>query len=413
MLTSALAAQRGDALAWHLGSHDIDLVLTLEAVAPITSGYSPSHAVELHRGDAALRLAQGITASIDRDRAEVHLASGDTIPNKDFVYRWQVGSRRLHHGLLVNRRTGMTATLSSEELERLSSSSDPWSVLANVPGVMSDRINFSSSESGQASNFAGHGDGGENAVWNVDGVSITDAASAVVLPTSFDFDAFDEVAVTTSGAGPAQQTGGVGVNLLTRRGGDALVGSAKIRFGAADSDLLGGASGGEGRRGNLAVTLGGPLVRGRYWFWTALAHRQARGGTAPGVLGRGQDSTATIKMNGQPDANTKLTLLSALSRSAASGISDAAGRDAGDAGAATPEQSVPIEQTGRRRLDDIYCLDFRVANTRELGRSGSVTAELTVANALGARQALRRERLIGRSTLWDEREVSAGRTVGL
>ena len=55
-------------------------------------------------------------------------------------------------------------------------------------------------------------------MWNLDGVVVTDTGSAGASPTYFDFDAFEEISVTTGGNDLRVQTGGIGINFVTQRG---------------------------------------------------------------------------------------------------------------------------------------------------------------------------------------------------
>ena len=65
-------------------------------------------------------------------------------------------------------------------------------------------------------------------MWNLDGVVITDTTSGGASSMYFDFDAFDEVAVNTGGNDLKVQTGGIGINFVTRRGTNQFKGSAKF-----------------------------------------------------------------------------------------------------------------------------------------------------------------------------------------
>src|SRR4029078_13623554 len=83
---------------------------------------------------------------------------------------------------------------------------------------LTDRINVGGNESGQQSQYVGTGSGGDQAVWSVDGVVITDMAGLVSSPAYYDFDAFEEMQVTTGGSDSTMATGGVVLNMVTKRG---------------------------------------------------------------------------------------------------------------------------------------------------------------------------------------------------
>ncbi|HKH47722.1 MAG TPA: von Willebrand factor type A domain-containing protein [Thermoanaerobaculia bacterium] len=75
---------------------------------------------------------------------------------------------------LDERRISMGATVSQSELEAIPTARDPWAILQAPPGVMTDRTNVGGSESGQQSQYIGSGSGGDQAVWSLDGVVMTD-----------------------------------------------------------------------------------------------------------------------------------------------------------------------------------------------------------------------------------------------
>jgi Ca-activated chloride channel family protein len=73
-------------------AHDIALTVDLDAGVPIEELDSPSHALVVDRQSAS--------------RAEIHLAPGDTIPNKDFVLRYRVAGKAPALGVLAYRDRG-------------------------------------------------------------------------------------------------------------------------------------------------------------------------------------------------------------------------------------------------------------------------------------------------------------------
>ena len=116
------------------------------------------------------------------------------------------------------KNVGTATTLTKEELEQVPQSRDPWAVLKTVPGVLVDRVNVGGNESGQQSGFVGKGALASDTMWNLDGVVITDMNSNGASSSYFDFDAFEEINVTTGGGDLKVQTGGIGINFVTKRG---------------------------------------------------------------------------------------------------------------------------------------------------------------------------------------------------
>jgi Ca-activated chloride channel family protein len=73
-------------------SHDIALAVELDAGVTIVELESPSHRLQIARPSAS--------------RADIHLAAGDTIPNKDFVLRYRVAGKAPALGVLAYRDAG-------------------------------------------------------------------------------------------------------------------------------------------------------------------------------------------------------------------------------------------------------------------------------------------------------------------
>jgi len=86
--------------------------------------------------------------------------------------------------LLDERRISAGATVNQTELEKIPTARDPWAILQTTPGVLTDRVNVGGNESGQQSSFVGPGAGGDQSVWAVDGVVITDMAALGSTPAS-------------------------------------------------------------------------------------------------------------------------------------------------------------------------------------------------------------------------------------
>ncbi|HKC13398.1 MAG TPA: carboxypeptidase-like regulatory domain-containing protein, partial [Vicinamibacteria bacterium] len=128
------------------------------------------------------------------------------------------------------KKRGTSTTLISDELEKTPNARDPWGILKNVPGVVVDRVNIAGNSNGQQADAGSHGSVGADKMWNLDGVVITDMSAAGASPSYFDFDAFQEIAITTGGADLNVQTGGIGINLVTKRGTNKFHGGGRFLF---------------------------------------------------------------------------------------------------------------------------------------------------------------------------------------
>jgi hypothetical protein len=186
------------------------------------------------------------------------------------------------------RDTSKTNRFTQEALQSIPSARDPWVMIEQAAGVAMDRQNVGGSASGQQSNFVARGAAMNQQKWNLDGVDITDMSATGGSPNYFDFDAFEEMQVTTGGSDAAMQTPGVAVNIVTKSGSDRLKGSARYyltpeRFesnNVTDAIRRLGASSGNPIQNikDYGVEIGGPIRRGRAWFWAGYGKQDVKVG---------------------------------------------------------------------------------------------------------------------------------------
>ena len=137
--------------------------------------------------------------------------------------------------IVDTKNTGTKQTFTNELLQSIPSARDPWVILQQTAGIAMDRENVGGNMSGQQSNYVSRGGNPTNNKWSLDGVDITDMAATGASPSYYDFDAFEEMTINTGGVDVTQQTGGVGINLVTKSGSDKFRGSS--RFYVTDEKL--------------------------------------------------------------------------------------------------------------------------------------------------------------------------------
>jgi len=187
------------------------------------------------------------------------------------------------------RRTGTGTNVTLDELQNIPSARDPWVVMQTVPGIIMDRVNVGGSESGQQSGYQAKGASGADATWNMDGIPVTDMAATGSTPTYYDFDMFQEMAVTTGGSDMSMATGGVGLNFILRSGTNQWRGSARGYFSDEGmqsnnmSEELATALGSPNGKGNrtdmyadYGFEIGGPIIKDRLWAWGAMGKTDVR-----------------------------------------------------------------------------------------------------------------------------------------
>jgi len=141
-------------------------------------------------------------------------------------------------------------------------------------------------------------------------------AAAGLPPTYFDFDNFQEIQVSTAGQNIAQQTGGVGINFVTKRGTNQFHGAARGYFtnNALQSSNVPGelanaatpvtASTADHNQqiSDYGVEFGGPIRADRAWFFASYSSQDIRLVRRAGALvDRTQLKNPQVKLNWQAD----------------------------------------------------------------------------------------------------------------
>ena len=185
------------------------------------------------------------------------------------------------------KKTSVGTNVTQEVLQSLPTARDPWVILQMAPSIIVDRENVGGAESGQQSNYVGRGASSySNNVWAMDGVVITDPSAIGASPSYYDFDAFEEMQITVGGADVTVQTGGIAMNMVTRRGGNKV--SLGGRFYLTDSkfqalneeyvddliaeELAAGRTQFKGinkikQNKDYGFNIGMPLYPDKAWFW--------------------------------------------------------------------------------------------------------------------------------------------------
>lgn len=204
------------------------------------------------------------------------------------------------------KRETTTTNVTLEELQNIPTARDPWVVMQTVPSIYVDRVNVGGSESGQQSNYLGKGTYGRDNTWSIDGVPVTDMGAVGSTPTYYDFDMFQEMAVTTGGADAQVPTPGVQLNLVLKKGSNAPHADANVywegeglqgnNMSPALAQAIGGstadcaASGFTQHCGNRTdkyfdrgFDLGGPIIKDKLWGWGRIGQTDVTIRTLTGV----------------------------------------------------------------------------------------------------------------------------------
>ncbi len=224
--------------------------------------------------------------------------------------------------IIDTRKVGTSTTFTQDELSRIPNSRDPWALLRTVPGVVVDRINIAGNETGQQTNYSGKGTLGRESTWTMDGVVITDMSATGASPSYFDYDAFDEIQISTSNHDIRQPTSGIGLNMVVKRGTNQFRGTARGYFtnDALEATNVPDELGLRGITGDTAdhnkqisdygFDLGGPVVRNRAWVWGSWTTQDIRLARQAGrLLDRTLLKTTNVKANVQATSKDMISVL--------------------------------------------------------------------------------------------------------
>jgi hypothetical protein len=219
---------------------------------------------------------------------------------------------------------GTSTTFSRDELTSIPTSRDPFALLRSVPGVLLDRVNIGGNETGQAPSMVSKGTRPQDTVWTLDGVVITDMAVGGATPTYFNFDNFEEIQVSTAGQDIKQQTGGLGINLIAKRGTNQFRGGVRGYFandalqwpnvpaelGTGPTPVTSATADHNQQISDFGGEFGGPILVDRAWFYASYSAQDIRlVRQAGGVVDRTQLKNPSVKANWQADKQDMVSFL--------------------------------------------------------------------------------------------------------
>jgi hypothetical protein len=224
--------------------------------------------------------------------------------------------------IVDTKATGTAVNFTADELTKIPTSRDPFALMRTVPGVLVDRVNIGGNETGQQSNFASKGTRPQDAVWTIDGIVITDMTATGASPTYFNYDNFDEIQVATAGQDIKQPTGGLGMNLVVKRGTNQFHATGRGYF---DNDTLSSSNvpaelAAQGvtpetadhnkRISDYGFDVGGPILKDKAWFYGSYSIQDIQLVRQAGkLIDRTQLKDPDVKLNWQATGKDMISFL--------------------------------------------------------------------------------------------------------
>ncbi len=224
--------------------------------------------------------------------------------------------------IVDTKATGTATNFTADELQKIPTSRDPFALMRSVPGVLVDRVNIGGNETGQQSNFASKGTRPQDASWTLDGVEVTDMSATGASPTYFNYDNFEEIQVSTAGGDIKSRTGGIGLNMVVKRGTNAFRGGIRGYFDNAAMEssnvpeeleatgVTHETSDHNDQISDYGGELGGPIFRNKAWFYGSYSIQDVRLVRRAGALvDRTQLKNPNLKVNYQVTKKDNLSFL--------------------------------------------------------------------------------------------------------
>jgi hypothetical protein len=178
--------------------------------------------------------------------------------------------------VIDTKKAGVGMNVGEEMIMSLPTARNPWVIMALVPGMLIDREDVGGNEGGQQSSYYGLGSNEDDNTWNIDGANITDNSALGAAPSYVNIASYEEVQINYGNNDIKSQTGGVQVNLVSRRGGNRVSGmfylDAEDRNWQADNvpralQNIGYTAAGVNRVYLYGANVGGPIVRDKLWVF--------------------------------------------------------------------------------------------------------------------------------------------------
>lgn len=184
------------------------------------------------------------------------------------------------------KETGTTTNVPDIALKEIPTARDPWVVMQSAPRISGSRENVGGSRSGQQIGAIARSNVSGSGMYFLDGLEITDQSSrGGSSPMYFDFDSFEEMQVITGGQDASIQTGGVAINMVTRRASNKFKAVGRLfwtgkQFQASNltdelKDL--GLKGDRIRQiMEYGIQAGGPIFKNKLWTWFGVGTQDIR-----------------------------------------------------------------------------------------------------------------------------------------
>ncbi len=319
----------------------------------ITDGGGQYRFLELAPGAYTVTLGLSSFAPVTRDAIVAVGRTADVSVTLKLASRGETIAVTAAPPIVDPRVTGTSINFSGAELTYIPTSRDPFALMRTVPGVLLDQVNVGGNETGQQAVVLGKASRQQDTSWTIDGVEITDMGAPGQAPTYFNFDSFEEIQVATAGKDIRSRTGGVGVNLITKRGTSRFRGGVRNYF---SSDALESSNVPDELKtlvipitpdtadhtiqsSDYGFDIGGPVLKDKAWFYASLSQQDIRiFKRSTKAIDKTKLRNPQVKLNWQATSNDMVNFLFFNGYKLKDGRSNAANASTNEAFEATHHQ---------------------------------------------------------------------------
>lgn len=217
--------------------------------------------------------------------------------------------------VIDTKRTQVGVNITSEMIMSLPTSRNPWVIMSLVPGMLIDREDVGGNEGGQQSSYYGHGGRDGDTTWSIDGANITDMSALGASPAYVNIASYEELQINYGNNDVRSQTGGVQLNLISKRGGNSYSGTFHMDVEkkawqaenlTQEMEDIGYTTAGINRVYLYGANFGGPLVKDRLWFYGSWAIQDIDSKTLAGTSDKTWLSSGYAKINAQITPTTRV-----------------------------------------------------------------------------------------------------------
>ena len=229
---------------------------------------------------------------------------------------------------VVDVQTVETATTFDQQLlQDIPAGRDPWSTVAQMPGVTLTTFDVGGNQSMQQSTMQVHGSTPGEQIFSFNGLDLNwPGANGGYTQFYTDHDSFEEFQVVADNAPASVSISGVYMNMVTKSGSNQLHGQAAIYYETAGTEAtpilpkFGGSAVNSGSPVVMArdttVGLGGPVIKDRWWLFgsyrrydireSILTVRDQAGNPAPDI---NHQTNTNLRSDWQLNPKNKLSFI--------------------------------------------------------------------------------------------------------